>query len=86
MKNIVFITFLSVITISANTHAWFLFPFDDLEFSNRSGSFYRAEDSQPPQLLKIVKGHDLSNYYVYIELEGIKTEEVDFIFSLKKNL
>jgi len=77
MKNIVFITFLSVITISVNTHAWFSFPFDDLEFSNRSGSFYRSEDSQPPQLLRIVKGHDFSNYYVYIELEGIKPEEVD---------
>ena len=76
MKTIAFISFLAGVVISTNTHAWWSFPFDDLEFSNHSGSVYGSNDYQP-QYLRIVKWHDFSNYYLYIELEGIKSEEVD---------
>ena len=77
MKNIAFILFLAGFTTSTNTHAWWSFPFDDLEWSNRSGSVYGTGDYQPPQDLRIVQFHDFSNYYAYVELKGIKPEEVD---------
>ncbi len=81
MKIIAFITFLAGFTISANTHAWWSFPFDDLEWSDRSGSgsgsFSGPGNYQPPQHLRIIQDQDFSNFYVYIELKGIKPEEVD---------
>lgn len=77
MKIIAFITFLTGYAISANTHAWWSFPLDDLEWSDRSGSVYVPGNDQPPQYLRIMQDQDFSNYYVYIELEGIKPEEVD---------
>jgi len=77
MKIIAFITFLAVFSISANTHAWYSFSSDDVQWSDRSGSAYGPGDYQPPQHMRIMKNHDFSNYYLYIELEGIKPEEVD---------
>jgi HSP20 family molecular chaperone IbpA len=77
MKIIIFITFLAGFTISTNTHAWWPSPFDDLEWSERSGSVYGKGDYQSPQYLRIMQNQDFSNYYVSIELEGIKPEEVD---------
>ena len=77
MKIIAFITFLTGFTICINTHALGVLSFDDLEWSNRSGSVYGSSDYQPPQHLRIVQFHDFSDYYLYIELEGIKPEEVD---------
>ena len=75
MKIIAFITFLAGFTISINTHAWW--SFDDLQWSDRSGSVYGHGDYQPPQHLRIMQDQDFSDYYVYIELGGIKPEEVD---------
>ena len=77
MKIIAFITFLAGFSISANTHAWYSFSSDDVQWSDRSGSAYGPGDYQPPQYLRIMQDQDFSNYYVYIELEGIKPEEVD---------
>ncbi|MCU7799298.1 MAG: Hsp20/alpha crystallin family protein [gamma proteobacterium symbiont of Lucinoma myriamae] len=77
MKIIAIITFLSVLTISANSHAWWSFPLDDLQWSNHSGSVYGHGDYQPPQYLRIMQHQDFSNYYVYIEIQGIKPQEVD---------
>ncbi len=77
MKIIAFIIFLTGFTISLNTHALGVWSFDDLEWSNRSGPVYGSSDYQPPQHLRIVQFHDFSNYYLYIELGGIKPEEVD---------
>ena len=77
MKIIAFITFLAGFTISANTHAWLSLSLDDLEWSDRSGTVYGSGDYRPPQHLRIIQDQDFSDYYVYIELEGIKPEEVD---------
>ena len=77
MKTIAFITFLLGFTISTNSHAWWSFSSNDLQWSDRSGSTYGSSNYQPPQHLRIVQHQDFSDYYVYIELEGIKPEEVD---------
>ena len=77
MKILAFITFLFSFTINANTHAWGAFSFDELELSNRSGSIYGPGNYQSPQQIRVILDQDFSDYYVYIELEGIKPEEVD---------
>ena len=74
MKIITFITCLVSGIISADTHAWWSFSLD--EMSDRSGP-YGQNTYQTPQQLRVIKDQDFSNYYVYIELEGIKPEEVD---------
>lgn len=77
MKIKAFITFLAGITICANTPAWWSFAFDELELSDSSGSVYNSRSDQTPQQLRIVKDQDFSNFYAYIELKGIKPEEID---------
>lgn len=77
MKIIAFITFLAGFTMTANIHAWRSSPFDDMEWSDSSASVYGSNDFQPPKHLRVIQDQDFSNYYVYIELEGIKPEEVD---------
>ncbi len=77
MKIFAFITFLAGFSISANTHAWTPFQFDDLQWSERSGSVYGSGNYQPPQQIRIMQDQDFTHYYVYIELKGIKPEEVD---------
>ena len=77
MKIIAFITFLTVFTMSANTHAWWSYSLDEQEGSERSGSVYGPGNYQQPQNLRIIQDQDFSDYYVYIELGGIKPEEVD---------
>ena len=74
---IIFITFLVGFTISSNTHAWQPFSFDDLELYDHSGLVYSSGDHQPPRYMRIIQNQDFSHYYVYIGLEGIKSEEVD---------
>ena len=77
MKIITFITFLAIFTITNDTHAWWSFPIDDLQWSDRSGSAYGSGNYQAPQQLRIIQDQDFSNYYIHIELQGIKPEEVD---------
>ena len=73
MKTIFFNTFFVLIIISFDAHAWMSFDLDDMQWSNRSGSIYGAQSQQ----LRIIKGQDFSNYYLYIELSGIKPDEVN---------
>lgn len=75
MKITAFITFLAVLIISANAHASWSFSLDDQEWSDHSN--YDSGTYSSPQQLRIVRFHDFYNYYLYIELAGIKPEEVD---------
>ena len=75
MKIITFITFLSGLIISANSHASWSFSLDDKEWSDRSN--HGSNTYPSPQQLRIVQFHDFYNYHLYIELAGIKPEEVD---------
>lgn len=77
MKIKAFITFLFGVTITTNAPAWWSFALDELEWSDRSGSVYGPGEYQAPTSLRIVKDQDRSNYYVYMELQGIKPEEID---------
>lgn len=77
MKHIIFIIFLTGFATSSFTYAWWVFPLNDLEFSDHSGYIKGSGDNQAPQHLRIVQFHDFSNYYAYVELRGIKPEEVD---------
>ena len=75
MKILVILVFLAGCTISTNTFAWWSFSYDDTSWSDRSG--YGSRNYQPRQQMRIIKEQDYMNYYLIIQLEGIKPEEVD---------
>jgi len=74
---IIFLIFLAGLTISANSHAWWSFSFDDLQWSDRSGSVYGPGKPITPVYLRVMQDQDFSNYYLYIKFEGLKPEEID---------
>ena len=74
MKIFTSILFLATLAISANTYAW-SFSFDDAQWSDGSG--YGQGQNQAPRSMHVIKDRDYHNYYLYIELAGIKPEEVD---------
>ena len=75
IKHMVLIFFLTGMIFSTNTNAWWT-DSTEVQWSSRNGTFNTSRNYQPQQL-RIVKGHDFSNYYLYIELAGLQPEEID---------
>ncbi|MCW8929603.1 MAG: Hsp20/alpha crystallin family protein [Gammaproteobacteria bacterium] len=76
MKNNIFIIFLASFIVNINSYAEWSYSLDITEGTNSSG-LYNSSHIQPPQHLRIVRFQDLSDFYIYIELVGIKPEEID---------
>jgi HSP20 family molecular chaperone IbpA len=79
-----FVSLLPGLIISVNSHAW-SFSFDDIDWSNstgsgsyyRSGDYYGYDNNQHVRNMRIVKGQDHDNFYLYIELQGLTPQEVE---------
>lgn len=78
MKIIAFLILLfSGLTLTVNSHAWWSFSFDDLQWSDRSGSVYGPGEPRVPVSMRVMQDQDFANYYLLIKFEGLKPEEID---------